>query len=75
MPSRDLESNHAELVQNQDCEADSDHLGAIDLSQDLRETLDNAALVDRDKDPDEKGAVGKRGSRGQLFVEFRVQVG
>lgn len=75
MPRGDLKSNHAELVQDQHCEADGDHLGTIDLGQDLRKTLDNAALVDRDKDPDEKGTVGKRGPRGQLFVEFRVQVG
>lgn len=76
VPRRDLSGDHGEFVENQYREGDGDHLGeVVGANQDLAKTLDHAALVDGDEDPDEEGAVGQRAARRELLVELRVEVG
>jgi len=57
MPCCDLNGNHQQLVQHKNRVADCHHAGAIHFGQDLTQALNQAALVDGDKYPDEESAV------------------
>ena len=72
MPRRDLERNHAQLVEHEDSVRDGHHARPVNCREELREALDHGALVDADEDPDEKGAVREGAARRELLVEFRV---
>lgn len=74
MPGCNLKCYHTQLVQDQDCKADSHHFRTIDFGQYLRQALDDTALVDRDENPDEEGAIGESRAGGQLLIELRVQI-
>ena len=78
MPRRHLGGNHDELVHDEGDVRDGDHARELfvrDADEDLRQALDDAALVDGDEDPDEEGAVAEAPACGEFFVELRVEVG
>lgn len=75
MPGDDLAGNHDKLVDDEHGVRDRDHTGVIDRpGQDLRQALDDDALVGGDDDPDAEGAVAEGRPRRELPVELRVEV-
>lgn len=68
MPRSNLDSHHEEFIQDEDCIADRRHPLALYLGEKLRKALNHAALINGHKDPNEKGAVGKRPASGELPV-------
>lgn len=75
MPGDDLAGDHDELVDDEHGVGDGDHSWGIDgVGEDLREPLDDDALVEGDEDPDEEGAVAERRAGRELLVELRVEI-
>jgi len=75
MPRRNLDRHHQQLVEHQHRVADGPHAVAVHLGEDLREALDDAALVDGHEDPDEEGAVGEGAAFCEFLVELWIEVG
>ena len=75
MPSLDLKGYHNEFVEDERGEGYGNHAGTIDgANQELREALDDAALIYRDGNPDEEGAVAEGAAGFEFSIELWVEV-
>ena len=80
MPSRDLHSDHDQLIEYKHRERNADHLSEnvrvirSHTDKELRKALDHRALVDGHRDPDEEALVAQTAARLELSVELRIQI-
>lgn len=80
MPSRDLHSDHDQLIEYKHRERNADHASEdirvirSHADKELREALDHRALVDGNRDPDEEALVAQAAARLEFSVEFGIQI-